>query len=141
MNPVPRGEDSTQHAANHPATPSSPTPRASASGLGLAAKSSSFRCLAAPKRGDTEGLRFEAAEGPAASHPSLRRRALACIVVGGGLGQHQGLRSVLRGRLWACTSLWAEPSLEGRVVGGHPFRNRTEGGTGSCGFCGRLLVS
>ena len=64
-------------------------------------------------------------------HPSLRRGVLVCLVsarLSRGLGQRQGLRPTLGVGLWAGTSLWAEPSPEGRVVSGHPFLDWTGGG-------------
>ena len=77
------------------------------------------------------GLWVKAAGGAVALHPSLRRGILVCLVsarLGSGLGQRQRLRPTLGAGLWDGTTLWAEPSPEGRVVGGHPFLDGTEGG-------------
>lgn len=58
------------------------------------------------------------------------------------MGQSQGLKPALGAGLWAGTSLWAEPSLEGWVVGGHPSCEGTKGrALIGCGSEGGARVS
>lgn len=58
------------------------------------------------------------------------------------MGQSQGLKPALGAGLWAGTSLWAEPSLEGSVVGGHPScEGPKDGALTGYGSGGRWLES